>query len=304
MSKSFFFRTFAGVFEKGMAYVATIGFFDGVHVGHQFLLSSLRQQAAQRAMKAAVVTFEEHPRSVLYGISPALLTTYEERTALLKQQALDEIYVFQFDVIRDMTSAEFLHLLHDRCEVHVLLMGYDHQFGSDGKKAMTEYQRLGEEAGVEVLPITQAPEGDVSSSKIRRLLLAGDVSNANAMLGRPYALQGTVVHGRGLGRKIGFPTANIRVENRNKLIPSDGVYAVQVTTADNCTRKAVLNIGTNPTVGGEERTLEVHIPGFSGDLYNQSIDIKFTRYIREERKFITLDILRNQIQQDLISLNE
>ena len=304
MSESFFFRTFAGVFGKSMAFVATIGFFDGVHVGHQFLLSTLRQQAAQRAMKAAVITFEEHPRSVLYGTSPALLTTYEERTALLKQQALDEIYVFQFDVIRDMTSAEFLHLLHDRCEVYVLLMGYDHQFGSDGKKTMAEYQRLGKEAGVEVLPITQAPEGDVSSSKIRRLLLTGDVSNANAMLGRPYALQGTVVHGRGLGRKIGFPTANIRVDNKDKLIPSDGVYAVQVMTADNCTRKAVLNIGTNPTVGGEERTLEVHIPDFSGDLYNQPIDIKFARHIREERKFTSLDVLRKQIRQDLISLDE
>lgn len=304
MSESFFFRTFAGVFGKGMAYVATIGFFDGVHVGHQFLLSSLRQQAAQRAMKAAVVTFEEHPRSVLYGISPALLTTYEERTALLKQQSLDEIYVFQFDVVRDMTSSEFLHLLRERCDVRVLLMGYDHQFGSDGKKTMTEYQRLGEEAGVEVLPITQAPEGDVSSSKIRRLLLTGDVCQANAMLGRPYRVQGTVVHGRGLGRQIGFPTANICVDNKDKLIPKDGVYSVQVTTADGTSHKALLNIGTNPTVGGSERTLEVHIPDFSGDLYGQPITVEFARYIREEHKFTSVDTLRKQIQQDLNSLNE
>ena len=287
-----------------MAYVATIGFLDGVHLGHQFLLTSLRREASQRALKAAVITFEQHPRKVLQGASPALLTTYSERTDLLKQQSLDEIYVFQFDVVRDMTSSEFLHLLRERCDVRVLLMGYDHQFGSDGHKSLAEYQSLGKEAGVEVLPITQAPEGDVSSSKIRRLLLTGDVCQANAMLGRPYRVQGTVVHGRGLGRQIGFPTANICVDNKDKLIPKDGVYAVQVTTADGCPRKAVLNIGTNPTVGGSERTLEVHIPDFSGDLYGQPIIVNLVRYIREECKFKSTDTLRKQIQQDLNCLNE
>lgn len=279
-----------------MSYVATIGFFDGVHTGHRYLISRLREEAARRGLDSAILTFEQHPETILCGTPKPLLTTFEERTALLKAEGVTEIFCFNFSVIQMMTAEEFMRILVGNCGVSVLLMGYDHHFGSDHLASFADYQAAAARVGLTILPIEQAPEGDVSSSKIRRALQRGAIESANIMLGYPYTLTGTVVHGRGLGRTIGFPTANIALP-ADKILPANGVYAVE---ADGL--PALLNIGTNPTVGDNAITLEVHIPDFVGDLYDQQLSIRLLRFIREEKRFDSLDALKDQIRQDLQSL--
>ncbi len=291
-----------------MGYAATIGFFDGVHKGHRFLLGELHRVAAEEGLQSAVITFDEHPETVLgrnlkTSLQPSteeredkpLLTTPEERAALLKETGIDEIFLFRFDVIRQMTAAEFMAVLHERCGVEVLLMGYDHRFGSDRLTNIADYAALGQSVGIAVVPVAEAPGGTVSSSKIRKALLAGDITAANAMLGYAYTLSGTVVHGNGLGHTIGFPTANIQPA-ACKLIPAAGVYAAE---------GALVNIGTNPTVGNDHVTIEAYFPDYHGaDLYGQTVSLRLLRRIREERKFASLDELKNQIQSDLESIKQ
>lgn len=298
-----------------MAYVATIGFFDGVHLGHRYLLDQLTAEAAHRNMESAVLTFEHHPKIFLnhpdLPLSPSgaplgrtgmpLLCTFQERTELLKSLGVREIFCFRFDLVRQMTAREFMQVLKDKCGVEVLMMGYDHRFGSDKPAQITDYIQIGAELGLEVIPVNQAPEGDVSSSKIRKALMLGDLSEANAMLGYPYTITGTVVHGRGIGHQLGFPTANLLVADE-KMIPRSGVYAVRWNG-----QKAILNIGTNPTVSGDAAgivTLELHIPEMAQDtnLYGQKLQLSLIRRIRDEKKFASLDELKTQISEDLKNL--
>lgn len=280
-----------------MAYVATIGFFDGVHTGHRYLISRLREEAERLGLDSAILTFEQHPETILRGTPKPLLTTFEERTALLKAEGVTEIFCFNFEVIQLMTAEEFMQVLINNCDVRVLLMGYDHHFGSDALSSLADYQQIASRVGLTIIPVDQAPVGDVSSSKIRRALQRGAIESANIMLGYPYTLSGTVVHGRGLGRTIGFPTANVCVPD-GKILPANGVYAVE---ADGM--PAILNIGTNPTVGENSKvSLEVHIPGFAGDLYDQTLTLRLLRYIREEQRFESLDALKTQIEQDIAEL--
>lgn len=279
-------------------YAATIGCFDGVHCGHRFLLGQLREAAASASLLSAVITFEEHPQTILMGESPRLLSSFDERVELLKEQQLDEIFAFRFEVIREMTAAEFLRVLHDQCGIRLLVMGYDHQFGSDGKKSKEEYQRLGEEAGIELKWIPQAPEGAISSSRIRKALLSGEMEAAEQMLGYAYSLEGTVTRGKELGRQIGFPTANLQVTDTKKLIPANGVYAADVLW-NNRQYAAVVNIGNNPTVGGEQMTIEAHLLDFAEDLYGQKIRIRFRQFLRGEIRFDSIAQLQKQIQQDI-----
>ena len=282
-----------------MKYAATIGFFDGVHKGHRFLLGELRRIAAERGLQSAVLTLDEHPETVLSGNAKPLLTTAAERTELLKQTGIDEIFLFHFDVIQQMTAAEFMRVIRERCGVEVLLMGYDHQFGSDRLTDFEEYAALGAELGIEVLPVGKAPEGEVSSSKIRKALLAGEISHANEMLGYPYLLSGKVVHGNGIGHKIGFPTANVSVAPE-KLIPKTGVYA-GIAQGYQC----LVNIGTNPTIGNDHVTIEAYLIDYEGgDLYGQMLKLQLTRRIRDERKFDSIEELTQQIRADVHSVLE
>ena len=287
-----------------MAYAATIGFFDGVHKGHRFLLDQLQQVAAKYALKAAVLTLDEHPQSVLFGLQKPLLNTPEERTELLKKTGIDEIFLFHFDVIRQLTAEEFMRLIRERCDVQVLLMGYDHQFGSDRLTDFADYDALAAKVGLKLIPVTQAPDGAVSSSKIRKALLAGDILRANTMLGYSYRLDGTVVHGNGVGHTIGFPTANIQPDPR-KLIPGSGVYAAYASVIGNpATYKALVNIGTNPTVGNDHLTIEAYLIDYQGEeLYGNSLSLRFEQRIRSEHKFNSLDELKAQIHTDLLTVS-
>lgn len=269
-----------------MAYVATIGFFDGVHRGHRYLIGQLLREAAERGMESAILTFEQHPKHM------PLLTTFDERTALLRETGVTEIFCFQFPVIQPMTASEFMQVLYRRCGVRVLLMGYDHRFGSDQPARYEDYVSMGREVGIEIVPIAQSPEGAMSSSKIRQALMLGQVEQANEMLGYAYTLSGTVVHGREIGHQLGFPTANIAVP-ADKLLPLPGVYAAE---------GAVVNIGTNPTVGGQGLTIEAHFIGRNEDLYDETVSIRLLRRLRDEQKFHSLDELRHQIAQDIASV--
>ena len=279
-----------------MSRIATIGFFDGVHKGHQFLFARLRALAEERGLSPLIVTFDTHPRAVLdTDYIPQLLTSREEREKHLAQYG--EVLMLPFAEIQPLTAQEFMTRLRDEYQVSVLLMGYDHRFGSDRLKHPQDYRRVGEQCGVEVLTLNEYVENEwhVSSTEIRLALESGNIVMANELLGRPYTLRGRVVHGKALGRTIGFPTANIAPLDPLKVIPKTGVYLAYVDTPTRDNTPSFVNIDTN-------RLIEVYVPSFKGDLYDQILKIRFVRFLREERHFDTLEELQAQIKEDVDSI--
>ena len=265
-----------------------------MHKGHRYLFKHLDNLAAERGLAPLIVTFEEHPRAVLQSdYVPQLLTTTEERRALLS--AFGEVLMLPFADIHALTAAEFMEVLQTQYGVSVLLMGYDHRFGSDRLHRPQDYRRIGEQCGIEVLTMSEFTEGEwhVSSTEIRSALENGNIAVANDLLGRPYSIRGTVVHGKGIGRTIGFPTANIEPE-ACKLVPKVGVYVAE---------GALVNIGTNPTVGNKRVTIEAYLPDYQGgDFYGKTLTLRFTKRLRDEKKFASLDELKEQIEKDLSNL--
>lgn len=287
-----------------MSKIATIGFFDGVHKGHQFLFAQVCSIAEQERLQPLIVTFDQHPRAVLQNdYIPQLITSLEERKALLQQYA--EVLVLPFEQMQALTAQQFMSFLKDEYDVQKIVMGYDHRFGSDKLNQIHDYRLVAQSIGMEIIKQGEYIDGEwhVSSTEIRQALLNGNVVVANELLGRGYALNGVVVRGKGIGRTIGFPTANIQPETPEKIIPKSGVYAVQARTNTSSWMPAILNIGTNPTIGNNQQTIELHIPHFEENLYGQQIAIVFVQYIREERKFLNIDSLREQIKQDINSLS-
>ena len=293
-----------------MGQIATIGFFDGVHKGHRYLFKQLNEEAAARGLKPLIVTFEEHPRTVLQSdYVPKLLSTKEERKALLS--AYGEVVMLRFSTIRDLTAEQFMIRLKEEYGVEVLLMGYDHRFGSDGLRNPEDYCRVGAKQGIEVLRMEEYQDGTqhVSSTEIRTALEKGDVERAKELLGRPYALFGKVVHGKGLGRTIGFPTANIEPEEPNKIIPMAGVYEVKVKGerlkdegVNELANERVSGLGVRGMCNIDSQgVIEVHLLGYKGNLYGQNLTIQFMQFIRKERQFHSLDELQQQIKADVDS---
>ena len=286
--------------KKMKGKIATIGYFDGVHLGHRCLFEQLRQLGAVRGLIPAIYTFYEHPKEVVCGVCPPLLTTREERFRLLEREG--EVHVLSFAAIRSMTAREFMQRLQAE-GVRVLLMGYDHHFGSDRLTDFRDYARIGREVGIEVVLARELRETEaehVSSSAIRRALLAGDVEAANRMLGYTYSVSGEVVRGNAIGRTIGFPTANIDYA-AEKLLPPAGVYAGRcMAGAQNY--PTLVNIGTNPTVGNRRTTIEGYLAGFEGDLYGQQLCFRLEHFVRREQKFGSLHELQEQIAKDLLSI--
>lgn len=276
-----------------MLRIATIGFFDGVHKGHQYLFAQLRSLADERGLEPLIITFDTHPRAVLQSdYMPQLLTTLEERKVLLINYA--ETKILPFAEIRDLTAAEFMQRMKAEWNVEILLMGYDHRFGSDRLKKPQDYRRIGQEIGIEVITMDEFTEGEwhVSSTEIRAALETGNIALANELLGRPYALSGTVVHGKGVGRTIGFPTANILPEDPHKIIPKTGVYMARVDTPTMDNAPAFVNVDPN-------KLIEAHIPSYKGDLYDRHLEIRFEQYLRDERHFDSLEELKAQIKEDI-----
>lgn len=286
-----------------MSKIATIGFFDGVHKGHQFLFAQVCSIAEQEGLQPLIVTFDQHPRAVLQNdYIPQLITSLEERKALLQQYA--EVLVLPFGQIQALTAQQFMSFLKDEYDVQKIVMGYDHRFGSDKLNQIHDYRLVAQSIGMEIIKQGEYIDGEwhVSSTEIRQALINGNVVVANELLGRGYALNGVVVRGKGIGRTIGFPTANIQPETPEKIIPKSGVYAVQARTNTSSWMPAILNIGTNPTIGNNQQTIELHIPHFEENLYGQQVSIQFLRFLRDEKRFASLDQLREQIESDITTL--
>jgi len=288
---------------------ATIGFFDGVHLGHRFLISQLLDAAHQRDMTAAVVSFAQHPRKVLHQeFQPELLTTCTEKVQLLRSMGIDDCLMLDFTpALAALSAKEFMKYLKEQHGVHGLLIGYDHRFGHDRSEGFEDYMRYGAELGIEVLqaqPYVLPTGKAVSSSLIRHLLHEGQVREANGYLGYCYGLQGEVVSGHQVGRSIGFPTANVRLDDADKLVPADGVYAVRVEVQDSV-YGGMLSIGTRPTIdNGTDRSIEVHILDFDGNLYGKPIKVQLLERTREEIKFHTKEELAAQLQKDKVQIKE
>lgn len=291
--------------------IATIGFFDGVHIGHCHLINMLKKVARERGVESCVITFDRHPRQVVQPEwCPEMLTTLEEKTQLLEATGIDRCEVLHFD--REMANQSahdfMLHTLKEKLGVSILVTGYDNRFGHNRSEGFEDYVRYGKEIGIEVIKGEELTDGsnNVSSSSIRRMLKEGRIEDATRCLGREYQLTGTVVGGEHIGRTIGFPTANIRPDDSSKLIPANGVYAVDVWSqaGDINRERAMLNIGTRPTFNGTATTIEVHIPHFAGNLYGSTLRIAFLRKIREERKFDSPEALVEQLNKDLNSIEQ
>ena len=290
--------------------VATIGFFDGVHRGHRFLIDQVRREAAARGLESAAVTFPVHPHQVLQSdYRPKLLTTPQEKLALLAETGIDTCILLDFTPhLASLSAREFMEVLQHRYRIRALVIGYDHRFGHNRSEDFGDYARYGRELGIDIRPaeafrLPDAPGGEpVSSSLIRRLLRTGDVAQAATCLGYPYFLNGTVVSGRRIGHQLGYPTANLRPDHPDKLIPANGVYAVRVET-EGRTYGGMLNIGRRPTLdNGDDRSIEVHIFDFDRDIYHEPLRLSFIRRIREERKFDSVDQLTEQLHRDATAI--
>ena len=288
---------------KGKVLAATIGFFDGVHLGHRFLIEELKIIAKERNLSSAVITFPKHPRNVLQSdYQPRLLNTFEEKLRQLETTDVDYCIVLDFTIKLSYLSAkEFItDILADQLHVKTLLVGYDHRFGHDRIDGFERYVEYGVTCGMEVVEASAYDEGNtsVSSSEIRHLIQMGRIAEANHLLTYPYQLSGHIVSGYQLGRAIGFPTANIQVDDLSKIFPGIGVYAVWVYV-EGKRYKGMLYIGNRPTVhNGSQISMEVHILDFSNDIYNDRIDISFIQYVRDDVKFASLDELKTQLTRD------
>ena len=300
--------------------VVTTGFFDGVHLGHRHVLSAVVSSARERGEEAVVVTFWPHPRTVLQQDAREfrILTSLEEKKALLAAAGIDRVEVLPFTrKFAAMTAQEYLQLLRDKYDASLVVMGYDNRIGSDKLTA----SEIGVSQAVAPRPLPTSlrsvgplpftwpraamVSGDpnapvISSTKIRNALQEGRVEEANAMLGYRYGLYGAVVAGNQLGRTMGFPTANMQLYEPLKLVPANGVYAVEAEVLGT-TYKGMCNIGMRPTVGGSTRTIETHILDFDQDIYGLPLRIRFLRRIRDERKFPSLEALRKQLTLDALN---
>ena len=282
--------------------VATIGFFDGVHLGHRYLINQVKIAASQCGWCSSIITFPIHPRQVIQSdYQPQLLSSPEEKIELLSQTGVDNCILLPFTrELSKLTAWEFMQLLYEQYKVRMLVIGYDHRFGHNRAETFGDYCRYGRELGIHIMQATAytQEQDKVSSSAIRRALLSGDVMTAHKYMGYNYFLEGTVVSGYQVGRKIGFPTANLRVDFPYKLIPSIGVYAVRVQVAGQ-QWKGMLSIGYRPTINnGNDLSIEVHILDFQGDIYNQKMRIEFIEFLRPEIKFDSVDELIAQMHKD------
>ncbi len=289
--------------------IATIGMFDGVHCGHQFLIQQVADAASARGVGRSVITFSTHPRQVLqpdYKFS--LLNTFDERMQHLAQADVDYAIVLNFtSELAQLTAQQFITMLYNTYNIQGLCIGYDHRFGHNRSEGFEDYYKYGKELGMEIIQAqAYAPDGYyVSSSSIRKALSAGNIKAANKMLGYNYNLKGVVVSGHQLGREIGYPTANIQLSDKHKLIPAHGVYAVRVTLDNHTQYCGVMNIGHRPSIEGDHSlSLEVHLLNYKGNLYDKVIDVELIEYLREEKTFDSLSTLQQAIQQDTAQAQE
>jgi len=283
--------------------VVTSGTFDGVHVGHQKILHRLKEIASKHNGETVVITFWPHPQMVLHpeNHSLKLLNTFEEKAALLKAEGIQHLLRIEFTKeFSHISSLDFIQkILVETIGTKKLVIGYDHRFGHNREGSFEQLKLNATNYGFDVEEISRQDVDhiSVSSSKIRQALEKSDIETATHLLGKPYMLTGQIVQGDKLGRELGYPTANVEVDSRYKLIPADGIYAVNVKY-ENKIFKGMLYIGPRPTVNGTNQVIEVNIFDFNREIYGESITIYFHRYLRGDKKFDNLDLLKQQLHRD------
>ena len=290
-------------FSPDFKVVLTLGTFDGVHIGHQSILKQLNQNAKKIGGESVLLTFYPHPRHVLFPDDQKLklLTTIEERSKILESYGLKHLIVQEFTpAFSRIKSVNFVRdILVNKLKAEKLIIGYDHHFGRNREGNLDELVKLSDLYGysIERIDPQKFKNISVSSSKIRKLIVNNKIEEATDYLGHSFCLKGKVVKGKQNGNKIGFPTANIQIENKWKLIPNDGVYAVMVEY-NSKKYSAMMNIGYNPTFASKERTLEVHILDFNKDIYGEELRVEFIKIIRKEKKFNSEQELKKTLKID------
>ncbi|WJS95572.1 bifunctional riboflavin kinase/FAD synthetase [Flavobacterium johnsoniae] len=289
-------------FQSTKKTILTLGTFDGVHIGHKKILERITQNTENGKYESLVLTFFPHPRMVLQEKSEIkLLNTISEKTKLLEATGIENLVVHPFnESFSRLTAEEFVHtILVDKFQIQKIIIGHDHRFGRNRTANIDDLIAFGIEYGFEVEQISaqEIQDVSVSSTKIRKALIEGNMALANEYLGYDYFLNGTIVKGKQLGRTIGFPTANIHIEEDYKLIPKIGVYVVRAIVNEE-TVFGMMNIGFNPTVNGDKQTIEVHLFDFDKNIYDQNIEVSLLHYIREEQKFSSVDALKEQLNND------
>jgi len=287
--------------------VVTIGTFDGVHVGHRKIISGIKDLADETGGETVLLTFFPHPRMILHPEDESLkmINTINEKAEMLEQIGIDHLIITPFS--RDFSNQSpedyIRDVLVNKIGTKKIVIGYYHGFGNDRPGGFADLQRLGPVYGFDIVEI---PEQDISevaisSTRVREALLNGAIELANAFLGYPFFITGTVVRGDQIGRQIGYPTANIVIDEKYKLIPLDGIFAVKVKTGDTI-YNGMAYIGTRPTINGVTRNIEVNIFDFDKEIYNEQIRMEFYHFIRGDMKFASLDELKEQIRKDKLDV--
>lgn len=289
-------------YDNKKACVITIGTFDGVHIGHRAILDRLISSAHNSKLDSVLLTFFPHPRMVLQKeASIKLINTIDERKALMEEAGLDHLIVHPFtNAFSRLSALEFVRdILVNKLHIKKIVIGYDHRFGRNRNANIEDLKEFGKLYDFEVIEISaqELNEVAVSSTKIRKALDSGDIQTANSFLGYPFMLSGSVVRGKAIGRTMNYPTANLLITENYKLIPKNGVYVVQ-SMIDGKNVYGISSIGTNPTVGGKEKTIETFFVDFNQDLYDKKLKIEFLTHIRDEETFDSIEALQNAIQKD------
>ncbi|WP_130736325.1 bifunctional riboflavin kinase/FAD synthetase [Flavobacterium sp. J27] len=282
--------------------IVTIGTFDGVHIGHKKVLKKMQDLAKHKNAASTILTFFPHPRMVLQqDLNIKLLNTIEEKKELISEFDIDNLIIHPFDLeFSRLTAEDFVkNILIDQLNICAIIIGYDHRFGRNRTATITDLINFGIKYNFDVKQITakEIDEITISSTKIRNALLEGDIQTANEFLGYTYSLIGVVVEGKKIGRTINFPTANIKINEDYKLIPQNGVYIVSVEI-EQTQHFGMMNIGNNPTVSDNKQSIEVHLFDFNQNIYNKTIKVNFLERIRDEKKYASLEELKEQLQKD------
>lgn len=291
-------------FKSKKKTIITIGTFDGVHLGHKSILEKMKNATLENIYESVVLTFFPHPRMVLQQDSSIkLLNTIDEKATLLEKFGINNLIIHPFDeAFSNLSAEEFVkEILVDKLNIHKIIIGHDHRFGKNRSADINDLISFGKKYGFEVEQISakEIDEIAISSTKIRKALLEGNIKLANEYLGYPYFISGKVVDGKKIGRTIGFPTANIQINESYKLLPRNGVYIVS-SEIKNVLHFGMMNIGNNPTLGDNEQSIEIHFFDLKEDIYNENLQIAFLENIREEHKFNSITELQTQLEKDKV----